>query len=269
VDSITDGTGTDTIRIDQSTAFTIAGTADFARAGTGVEVLSVSAANAGAISITLGATAFTAGIRTVSLAGDTNATGANVVNLSGNTDGDIDLTVVGSAGADTITGGAGDDTITGGAGADTITGGAGDDTFVFAAGSSGGAPSATVFDTIADFETESDIIDYSVDMTIGANAGTAAAGVASIDVDGLATFHAGDTTLAQHIIAVEAGINAGGTAAAGQTAIFKSGSDSYVFISDGVDGIGANDVLIKLTGVDVTNAAFNEIVIAGGNFTLG
>ena len=60
---------------------------------------------------------------------------------------------------------------------------------------------------------------------------------------------------------------AGAQAAAGQAAIFKSGTDSYVFISDGTDGIGANDVLIKLAGVDVTTFAI--LVAVGGNFTLG
>ena len=67
--------------------------------------------------------------------------------------------------------------------------------------------------------------------------------------DGEATFHAADDTLAEVVVALEGGINAGGTAADGQLAFGEFGGNSYVFISDGVDGVGANDILIKLTGV--------------------
>jgi len=149
-----------------------------------------------------------------------------------------------------------------------MTGGLGNDTFAFAAGSSGGAPSASVFDTITDFAA-GDIIDYASAVTIVTNSATAAVGVANITAGGLATFADADDTLAEMITAVEGGIQTG-TATAGQAAMFKFGSDSYVFISDGVDGVGTNDVLIKLTGVDVTTAAFDVITVdVGGNFTLG
>lgn len=120
VDSITGGANTDTIRIDQATAFTIAVTDSFARAGT-VETLAVGAANAEAISITLNADAFAAGVRTVTLAADTNAAGVNDVNASAAVAGQ-NLTLIGSAGNDIIDGGNGNDTITGGAGENYISG---------------------------------------------------------------------------------------------------------------------------------------------------
>lgn len=180
------------------------------------------------------------------------------------------VSVNGLAGADTIFGTEFADTITGGSGADNLGGGNGNDTFVFAAGSSGGVPSGTLLDTITDFAA-GDIIDYSAAITIVTNGAAATAGVASINAAGLASFDAADNTLDEMITAVEAGIAIGtvGPGQAGQTAMFKFGTDSYVFISDGTDGVDANDVLIKLAGIDVTSGAYNEIVIDSGNFTLG
>lgn len=172
----------------------------------------------------------------------------------------------GSGGADTITGGTGADLIYGGAGADSMTGGTGADTFLFSAGDTG-TPSATNFDVITDFASSSDIISFGASLTVVSTV-TAAAGTAGIAATtGVVSFNSADNTLALRITAVENGINAGGTAAAGQYAVFGFGSDSYVFISDGTDGIGANDVLIKLAGVSVTTgtavaANVNAITIA-------
>jgi hypothetical protein len=202
------------------------------------------------------------GFAAVQLANEALITNASSVRANGSGAGEtIDMSAIGravyvngNAGVDTMFGTDFADTMDGGTGADVMTGGNGADTFVFESGESG-IISDTVFDVITDF-TADDVIDYDFAITIGANASVAAAGTAAIDaVTGLATFDAADNTLALRIIAVEAGINAGGASGggvAGETAIFKSGSDSYVFISDGVDGVGANDVLIKLAGVDVT-----------------
>lgn len=72
------------------------------------------------------------------------------------------------------------------------------------------------------------------------------------------------------IIATENGINNGVTnaATAGQAAVFQYGTDAYVFISNGVDGVGAGDQLIKLIGVDTTTAPFDTLTLASGNATL-
>jgi len=153
-------------------------------------------------------------------------------------------------------------------GIDVMTGGTGTDFFVLAVGESGAAPSATVFDTITDFGTASDTIDLvSAALTIVGNS-TASSGTAAISSAGIATFNAADSTLALQVVATEAGINAGGTAAAGQVAVFQSGTDAYVFLSDGVDGVGANDSMIKLTGVDTTATGFDTVTLASGNMTL-
>lgn len=39
------------------------------------------------------------------------------------------------------------------------------------------------------------------------------------------------------------------------------GADAYVFISDGTAAVGATDVLIKLTGVDLATTAFDLLTI--------
>jgi len=188
--------------------------------------------------------------------------------------------VIGTDLGDNIDGGAGADLIDGGSGADTMTGGAGADTFFFAseAGASAelpAAPSSTVFDTITDYEKGKDLIaahdenagtgEANVTLAVVTNA-TASQAVAALSAQGIATFHSADDTLAEMITAVEAGINAGGAAAAGQFAVFENGGSTYVFISDGTDNVDANDNLIKLTGItgvtSVTVTANGDIVLA-------
>jgi hypothetical protein len=181
-------------------------------------------------------------------AGDDNITGGGIADLLEGGDG-ADLITAG-AGADTVLGGAGSDTIVGGADADSMTGGAGDDIFQFAAAATG-TPSGTVFETITDWAAGDRIDSTDGAIVLIANT-TASSGVASISSSGLASFNSADNTLALRVTAVEAGINAGGTAAARQSAVFVFGSDSYLFISDGVDNVDANDVLIKLVGVNAT-----------------
>jgi len=212
----------------------------------------------GTINASVGSTINVTGDHALTIAGLTNGGTINAssfaaaLTATGSTGNDVIIggsvasTLNGGAGIDRITGGAGNDVITGGTGADILTGGAGADRFVFASGDTG-TPSATNFDTITDFTKGADIIDHASAITFVTNA-TASTGVAAISAQGIATFAAADTTFAQQLTAVEAGIQTG-TATAGQAAIFQSGSDSYLFVSDGVDGIGANDVLIKLTGV--------------------
>jgi hypothetical protein len=47
--------------------------------------------------------------------------------------------------------------------------------------------------------------------------------------------------------------------------MFVFGSDSYVFFSDGVDGIGAADLLVKLTGISVATSTLTD---GGTTFTI-
>jgi hypothetical protein len=195
--------------------------------------------------------------------------GDNTIDLSSlNTSADIygnagiDI-LIGSSAADRIYGGIGDDTITGGAGADTISGGADADVYVYAAGDS----NSTDMDSISGYETQ-EVIDHDTLTASQASASTEVAGTAGLVGDGsAATFNVADVSLAERISAVELAVR-DVTNTAGEAAHFQFESDSYVFITDGVDGVGANDTLIKLTGIDSTNAAFNELTIAGGNLYL-
>ena len=186
-------------------------------------------------------------------AGDDLLNASNVttatVDIEGNEGAD---TLVGGDLGDTLSGGDGTDTLSGGDGQDVLTGGDGIDLFAFEDGDLSGAPSATVFDTITDFNTGgSDIIQYNDGVVNAFSVVTNAistGGVAAIDAEGFATFVATDDTLAERIVAVEAGIQTG-AAAAGQFAVFEQGGNTYVFISDGGDGVDANDVLVELDGV--------------------
>lgn len=143
------------------------------------------------------------------------------------------------------------------------------DTLVFAANAGGAAPSATVFDTVTNFASASDKIDFGATAIVIGDQGTAAAaGVATIAAAGTATFNAADTTLAQHLAAVAAAIVTGGVTVAGETVVWQEGADAYLFISDAVNGVSANDTLIKLTGVNTALAAFDTITVVAGDMTL-
>lgn len=199
------------------------------------------------------------------LTANTSITGAATTTIIGGTNiatiGDV---IVGGAGAaqlfgyagnDTITGGAAADTINGGAGADVLTGGAGAavvDRFVFALGDSG-TPTAANFDAITDYATGVDIIDFGATTLVAATAGTS----------GLTINAAGLATGAANVTAFVAAV--GGVAgAAGATVVYDDGVNSYLFVSDGVAGVGANDVLVQLTGVTGLAAG---VTFAGGDIT--
>ncbi len=190
----------------------------------------------------------------------TNALG--VVTITSITDGV--LAVSGTDGAGALTASAASGTV-GATENNVLTGGTGADVFVF--GATSAAASSTVFNTITDFATASDVINYMSALTIVTDATAATAGKATTTGAGVATFVAADDTLAERIVATEASIQTG-TATVGQVAMFQFGSDAYVFISNGTDGVGAGDQLIKLVGVDTTAAAFDTITLANGNMTL-
>ncbi len=169
----------------------------------------------------------------------------------------------GGIGNDTLIGGAGNDTLTGGLGADTLTGGSGKDTFFYASGDSTAVLSTLTFvgDSITDFVT-GDVIDYSVKLLVAAaqiSSGATQATIGSGATAGVATFNALDTTLQQHITAVA---NTIGVAAAGTAVEWQEGANTYIYITDGINGVGANDDLIQLTGVTLTHLG-----VTAGNIT--
>jgi Ca2+-binding RTX toxin-like protein len=184
------------------------------------------------------ATATTASAQTISLAGLT---------------GYETSTITTGAKKDTIVGGAGADTITGGAGQDTLTGGAGADVFKFDSGQS----TYLAPDTITDLGT-TDEIWYGTGTVALSGAVTAVAGSkAKIDGFGVATFNSETTapaTLSAAATLVEASVY-GLATTAGKAALFAFGGDTYMFVSNGTSGLDTNDLVIKLTGVALPNAA--------------
>ncbi|EAW40384.1 hypothetical protein MGP2080_05280 [marine gamma proteobacterium HTCC2080] len=176
-------------------------------------------------------------------------------------------TLKGDAGDDSIDGGAGVDIITGGTGVDTLTGGTGADKYSFVAGDSKtDAAGAATFDSIVDYATGEEI--DGPDNVTQASAATEASGTAGLGGAGqLATFNDADNTFALRVVAVEKAIQATDNTA-GEAAHFMYGGDTYVFITDGTDGVDANDIIVKLTGVDATAAGFDTLTVANNNATL-
>jgi uncharacterized delta-60 repeat protein len=174
----------------------------------------------------------------------------------------------GLAGNDRLIGRYARDTIVGGTGADTIYGGDGSDILKFAAGDSG---QVTGFDVVADYQrgarSTGDLIDYAKSMTIGGTAAVATATQASINAStGVATFASGSgMTMADALADVAARMTAASDAA-GEMAFFQVSKKGHMmlFISDGVAGATANDVVVQLMGI----SAINQIDLTGGNLTL-
>ena len=154
-------------------------------------------------------------------------------------------------------------------GADILTGGAGTDNFIF--GISSAAPSASALQTVTDFNTGNvtDYVFYTPTLVALAGAvATATNGTAAISANGIATFTTADqVSLAAQLTAVASAIQAG-TTAQGESVAFQFGSDAYMFISDASSGVTAGDVLVKLTGVNLSATSFDQLVASGHTLTL-
>ena len=178
-------------------------------------------------------------------------------------------TLTGLSGADTLLGGAGNDILSGGTDADKMTGGTGSDTYKFSAGDSG--QSLTTYDAIKDYAKGAvgtgDKIDFTSSLAIGGSDLVATASQAKIDqTTAIATFASGSgTTLADALSDIDARFTAS-TDAAGEFAFFKvNNKGNYLmFISDGVSGVGANDVVVELVGV----TTIKGLNLTGGDLTI-
>lgn len=129
-----------------------------------------------------------------------------------------------------------------------------------------GTPSDTNFQTIEGIQGYGET--YNAGAASIVTNDTASAGVAAISLAGLATFHPTDTTLAQHLLAVENAIATAGEATAGQGAMWQEGNDAFLFISDGVDGVTENDNLLKLVGVDTSDEIYDYLIDIGNLFAI-
>ncbi len=179
------------------------------------------------------------------------------------------INATGNSLANVISGNDANNIINGGKAADSLWGGLGCDSFVFTTGSSG--QTATTLDKIMDYSRGmvgvGDLIDYVSNLTVGGSASAATTTEASINTaTGVATFAAGSGTTLSDAISDIATRMTTVINTKGEFALFEiiNSGDYYVFISDGAAGVGSNDVLIQLVGVN----SINGIDITGGNLTL-
>lgn len=236
----------------------------------GTGLTSVTLVSGGAGAQTIGSVGLTNSLTSITTT--QNGSGALTATSTSATAVTVSATNNGTAGGQTIVTAGGNDTITllgtytgsvvsitAGAGTDTLTlltGHAGINTIVQTTASTG-VPTTTNFDSITNYNKALDNIGCTTLILPTASVG--GIGVATISaVTGIATFNGADTTFAQHLAAVVAGVGAG----AGETVIWQEGVDSYIFISDGAAGATATDVLIKLV-----NTTTGALTIAGNKIT--
>ena len=276
-DTLTGGTGIDTFNV-------TAGTDSITDFGVGgAEILSVSSGSIANVTVAAGWTATSAS----SNSGTANlSTKGFAVNLSAITTGSGFIVtntgaaaqITGSAFADTLTGAAGNDMLNGGLsndrliggkGIDNLTGGSGSDTFLFSKGDTGQA--ASKFDIITDFAKGTtgtgDLIDYSNALVIGGGATSATSTEASINQSiGIASFATGSGTTMTGALNDIASNFTKATDTAGEFAFFKinNSGNYFLFISDGVKGVGTNDVVVQLTGI----SDISSIDLTSGNLSL-
>ncbi|MHC2534905.1 VCBS domain-containing protein [Bradyrhizobium diazoefficiens] len=233
----------------------------------------------------------------VDLSAATGANGFTVTNtgaaaaITGSAQNDA---LIGGSGNDTLAGGSGADSITGGSGADTMTGGAGSDTFVInsgqslgTVGGSGDAGTISGYDAINDFATTgtNDILDLPVTNVTANTAGTNGTdstltisgqtvkshaitnGVITFD-DANAFASALTLTSTANVAAVvqylhNNDIATGTGAAVAFVANIAGTAHSYVFEQVGTTPNAANDILVDLVGVTLTNISQAHLAPAG------
>jgi Ca2+-binding RTX toxin-like protein len=176
-------------------------------------------------------------------------------------------TLQGGAGNDSLDGGPGQDRVSGGPGADRLKGGSDSDTFNFEFGDS----SSQSFDVIGDLAKGEvgvgDRIDMVVALAIGGTSPAATANQASIDpTTGVATFANGSASnLAGAIANIVASLTASGDQP-GAFALFKvrNAGSFYLYVSDGLTGHSANDLLVQLSGISTVTS----INLESGDLTI-
>ena len=275
-DTLTGGAGADTFTVTSGTD-TIT---DLGKKGADILIVASAATANATVTTAWTATSFTTNAGTanistnglaVNLAAATGANGYSVTNTGAATTltgSRLDDVLTGGVGKDTLVGSAGNDTLTGGKGADSLTGGSGTDTFVFTTGDSGQTAS---FDIIRDYFKGAvgtgDLIDFSANLTIGGSDTAATATQALINQDtGIATFAAGSgKKLGDALLDIATRFTAA-TNTSGEFSFFKVNNtgDYYLYISDGVAGVTADDDVIQLVGV----SSISSIDLTGGNLTI-
>ncbi|OSI83469.1 VCBS domain-containing protein [Bradyrhizobium canariense] len=296
-DTLTGGGGNDTFNVNSGTDTVT----DLS--GSDVLVVSAGATTNATVSAAFTATSSTSNAGTANLSSNgfavdlsaaTGANGFSVTNtgaaaaITGSAQND---TLIGGAGNDTLVGGSGADSITGGVGADTMTGGGGADTFSInsgqslgTVGGSGDAGTISGYDVIADFATTgtNDILDLPVTTTGSSattNDSTLTIGGATVKshsiTNGIITFDDANAfataltlTSTANVAAVvqylhNNDIATGTGAAVAFVANIGGTAHSYVFEQVGTGQNAANDILVDLVGVTLTNITQAHLAPAG------
>lgn len=302
-DSIVLGAGNDTVRVDNDSLATA--NAQTITGGSGTDTLSVKTGTATTVTLGAGLTGFetvtlvTAGVNYDFTAVDGNVASGATLTLNGSaitgtvrwigsaeTNGFLALTggtgadtLTGGSKADTITGGSGADVITGGSGADNLTGGQGADVFVFSAVTDSGG---TTLDTITDYLSGTDKLNFTLDyslqssgLTVDGTILTAAAGVTNAqatlsgnrgqiiyDTDNSKLYinvnNDNLITSLDYSVNVNAGSTAASTVASGDinlTITGSSGADS-IMGGGGADSITGGEGTDTITGGNGNDAIF-------------
>ena len=181
----------------------------------------------------------------------------NMTDETGFASSDMDVTITGGnqadvittgAGADTLSGGTGtvSDTLSGGAGVDTMEGGAGADVFKITTDTDSGITVALA-DTIKDFVTSSDTIDFS-------GAAGSAANYAEADGSGNANLAA--------VISDANGVFDGTKVYYAEYDVAGGGHGYLLFDADGDGTFNNTDVLVILTGINLASEIAHGDIIA-------
>jgi len=128
----------------------------------------------------------------------------------------------------------------------------------------GTGASITITSTIDQVTYEQgDLLDYSADLTISAV--TLSAGVnAGISSTGIVTFDGVPADLNAALTQVAGALHLGTvTDANGEAALFQFGGNTYVYISDAVNGHSAGDIVVQIIGAPST--LVTGLSISGGN----
>ncbi|SBV34979.1 protein of unknown function [uncultured Sphingopyxis sp.] len=207
------------------------------------------------------------------LAQESGRTGGNdTIDAGGGND-----VILGQEGNDTINAGAGDDLIAGGTGRDVMTGGAGADTYLFNAGDSrptlggsGNGGTITGHDVITDFDLATDILNLP-GTPVAAGNGTVDGDNSDLRVDGerirshsvtdgVITFDDNNSFSAALDLSSDARVAAAvdylqrnDIGPAGTTVAFVAGTRTFVYQQVGTNPDPANDILVELQGVAITN----------------
>jgi hypothetical protein len=186
------------------------------------------------------------------------ANGAVVMTITGGAGADVLSASTGvTAKADVLVGGAGNDVLTAGSNGAKLTGGLGNDLFVLSAASATlGTKEANTYSSVEDF-TSTDLLQLRFYDTVGA-----AVANATSFTKLAASLNAQTAVFSDYVNAAMAQAFATTAATAGDAVWFSFAGSSYVVVDSGAATAGSfentQDLIIKLTGIDLTNASWNS-----------